>query len=429
MASAIPSLEESIRSAGFASLPARPVGGYAEPGDPLEAALAGAERWLPGVSKTLSGQLPVPKTVAPFVTRPFFRPPGSYRSFYYGPSTLAGVGSAAGKGVVAIKGLEPCLADVDALFDDLRRACYSPHNVAEHFVFVEHKIPACLGLNEALREAERAAAIQRLHLRHYGALARLPLPLLVHRHSDDVLARMTEKLSRLLGTTAFREIEPMLGSGLGAYAYYYPTAPLRVRDIDQLLHGLSFQDRLLRLLGGVCDPEHVINRWVCGFVRMLFLGFLPGSLASLRSGICCQPQNACVDGGFVDLDSLTPLDELRDDTAVAAALQFSVESLLQTVGALAIGGADAARDGREVRTDLHHLWQYVLGLIDEAIKTEARPGLELDARIRRYFTAPRAFEDLVARLRSYYSPRSAFDSTSQEFHQLGGELMKSARES
>ena len=96
---------------------------------------------------------------------------------------------------------------------------------------------------------------------------------------------------------------------------------------------------------------------------------------------------------------------------------------------LAIGGADGARDGREVRTDLHYLWLYVLRLIDEAIKTEARPGLELDARIRRYFTAPRTFEDLVSRLRSYYSPSSAFDSTNEEFHQLGRELMRAARES
>src|SRR5262249_21889508 len=96
VASAIPSLEESIRSLGFASLSTRPVSNYAEPGDALETALAGAEHWLPGVSKTLSRQLPVPKTVAPFVARPFFRPPGSYRSFYYGPSTLAGVGSGAG---------------------------------------------------------------------------------------------------------------------------------------------------------------------------------------------------------------------------------------------------------------------------------------------------------------------------------------------
>jgi hypothetical protein len=70
---------------------------------------------------------------------------------------------------------------------------------------------------------------------------------------------------------------------------------------------------------------------------------LPGALPSFRTGICCQPQNACIDGGFVDLGSLTPLSTLRDDTAVYAALQFSTESLLNTIRALVAGSTDPTR--------------------------------------------------------------------------------------
>jgi hypothetical protein len=429
MAPTTPTLAESIRSLGIRCVRLPQLRNFVEETSGAESPLTRAEKWLPSAIETLSAQLPLPKTVAPFVERPFFRPPGSYRSFYYGPSTLRAPGTRTGGAVVAIKGLEPCAPDIDVLFHDLQRACYSPHNIAEHLVFVEHKIPACLCLSEAIREAERAAAIQSLHLRFYGGLARLPLPLFVYGHTDEVREMMTGKLRRCLSGAAFETVEAALGSGLGVYVYYYPTVPARARDIDHLLQGLDFRERLIALLRAMGDPEAAVHGWVREFTRMLYLGFLPGSLASLRSGNCCQPQNACLDGGFVDLDSLTPLDELRSDTAIQAGLQLSVESLLQSARTLVAGSTDPTRaESTEIRIDLHYFSQYLFSLIQAAIKTEARPGLELDARIQTYFSTPRTFEELVARLRTYYSPRSEFDSVNQDFNELGQELLKAIRE-
>lgn len=426
--SATPALEDSIRSLGMGRLSLRQERSFVGKESGLQPALVNAEPWLLPAINALAEGLPLPKTVAPFIDKPFFRPPGSYRSFYYCPSTLAPAEFGASGAVMAIKGLEPCARDIDALFRDLQRACYSPYNIAEHFVFVEDKIPACLGLREAIREAERAAEIQRAHLRVYGAPARLPMPLFVFRHHDEILEQVTDKLCRSLDAAAFERIRSNLSLGLGVYVYYYPTAPMRARDIDHMLLGLDYRERLFALLRDVCDPEDVISRWAREFTRMLYLGFLPGSLASLRSGVCCQPQNACIDGGFVDLDSLTPLHELQSETAIQAALQVSVEALIQTVRTLVACGSDPTRaEGLEIRIDLHYFRQYVFALIEEAIKTEARPGIELDPRIRRYFASPRTFEELAGRLRFYYSPRTELDPAAGDYHELARELLRAAR--
>lgn len=395
----------------------------------LQAAAAAVTPWLSNFTEDLRHRIPLPRTVQPYAESPYFRPPGSYRCVYYCPSAFEPAGQETSPlPVVAMKGLEPAVADFEALLQDLQRACYSPHNIAEHLVFEEHKIPGCVGLREAQREAERAAAIQQAHYRMYGSLARLPLPLLVYRHSQEVESTAVDALRRHLSPAAFERVTPQLADGVGAYLYYYPTVPSRARDMELLLDGRDFRTRFLALATQICDPDDVIREWVRGFVRMLYLGFLPGSLPSLRTGICCQPQNACLDGGFVDLDSLTAIDELRDDTAVYAALHFSADSLLRTVRSLVAGSSDAARSETvEIRVDLHYIGQYVMELLRQAIKTEARPGLLLDPRILRYFTPARTVADLVERLDTYYSPKTDFDAAIREYGHFGLSLLRPAR--
>lgn len=391
----------------------------------LAAAVAETAPWLADATAELRLGVPVPETVKPFATRPYFRPPGNHRSMYYAPSLFPDALETC-RGVIAFKGLEPCVPDFEALLQELRRPCYSPHNMAEHLVFEEHKIPGCVGLPEAIREAERACVIQTAHLRAYGSLAHLPLPLLVCCHPEDVLAQATEQLRHTLSSAAFHTIESLLHSGLGIYIYYYPAAATRARDVDYTLLGLDFRSRSFTLVTKVCDPDDTIRGWVRTFVRMLYLGFLPGSLASLRTGICCQPQNACIDGGFVDLDSLTAIEELPDDTAVNAALQFSTESLIRSVRTLVAGECDPTRaESPDIRVDLHCLTQYVFALLHDALEAESRPGLRIDSRIERYFTPVLTFADLVDRLGAYYSPASEFATAQRSFGQSGLALTQS----
>lgn len=421
---------ESILGAQHETIGLEPVWNFIVEHPEFSEALAETEPWLPQACDALVGRLPLPKTVGTFISKPFYRPVGSYRCFYYYPSSAKDANTESqGHAVIAIKGLEPCIPDLDAALRDLKRPCYSPHNIAEHLIFEEHKIPLAVRLPEALKEAQRAAEIQTAHRRAYGSLARLPLPLFVFRHSDETAQLMFEKLRCQLSEPAIERLKPWFHEGLGTYVYYYPTPPVRVRDVDLLLHGLEFRQRMFALMS-FCDPAEIIRRWICGFVRMLYLGVLPGALPSLRSGICCQPQNSCIDGGFVDLDSLTPLRELRDHTAVYAALQFSTDALLDSVRALLIGSVDSTRgDGVEARFDLHHLKSYVFGLIQEAITSEARSELVLDARIKQYYEPAQSLEDLVDRLGPYYPTRNSdFADRARQFSAFGLSLIASARE-
>jgi len=247
----------------------------------------------------------------------------------------------------------------------------------------------------------------------------------VFRHSTDTVGRTRDALRHHLSPAALERIGPELEDGLAVYLYYYPSVPTRARDVEYLLDGLDFRARTFKLVAEVCDPEGVIRLWVRGFVRMLYLGYLPGSLASFRTGICCQPQNACLNGGFVDLDSLTPIAELRDDTAVFAALQFSVDALIRTVRTLVAGSSDGTRgESTDNAVDVHYLSRYVSSLVEQSFETEVRPGLELDPRIARYFAPPRTYAELVDRLCTYYSPQTAFAGPNRLFGKFGLSLLR-----
>ena len=373
----------------------------------------------------MSNDVPLPPTARTFVAKPSYRPPGSFRAFYVSPSWLSG--EAPVGGVIAIKGMEPAAGDFAAALHDLRQPCYSPHNIAEHLVFEERKIPGAVTVSEARREAERATVVQSGHWRHYGRLARLPLPLFVFRHAAETEARTIEALRRELSEPALAVIEPALAGGLGVYAYYYPAPPVRVRDVETMLAGLDFRQRMFALMSA-CEPGDVVRRWISTFVRILHLGMLPGTLASLRTGVCCQPQNACLDGGFVDLDSLTPFNAMPDDAAVYAGLHMSTDSLVDTVRALITGSHDPTRaEGSPGRFDCRFVEQYVLGAIDEALATESRPTLTLDPRARTYFSRQQSFEALVDGLSAYYPPAApGFSQDVQRFGEFGFALFRAA---
>jgi hypothetical protein len=397
----------------------------------LRDGLVEAEPWLASALDTLAVELPLPQSVGSFVSPPFYRPPGSERCFYYCPGLLHpdGPGRDTGRAVLALKGLEPGAADLDKMLAHLQLRSLPPHTMAEHLILEEQKIPACVGLPEALGEATRAAEVQIAHRQAYGTFARLPLPLLVFRHPDAVAQRWLEQLRTIVSARSFERVEPWARAGLGVYVYYYPTPPSRARDVDSVLQGREFRRRTFALMG-LCDPEVTVRRWAVGFIRLLYLGYLPGTAASQRSGICCQPQNACVDGGFVDLDSVTPFDALPDDAALDAGLQLSYDSLLESVAALLVGGHQARRpEGRDVRADWHHLNRYLWGLMAEAIESEGRAHLALDNRVAGYFAGTVTFGDLVERLnRSYSQPHDEVVAAAAGYTNFGLSLMAAARD-
>src|SRR5262245_1785297 len=128
---------------------------FADDNDVL-ARLQATEPLLRQTVEGLIEALPMPPTVAAFTSGSFCRPPTSSRCFYFFPGGDDEVGAGTGGGTIAFKGLEPCAPDFCGLLADFRRAGPSPHNIAEHFVYEEHKVPGCLTLPDALFEAERS---------------------------------------------------------------------------------------------------------------------------------------------------------------------------------------------------------------------------------------------------------------------------------
>jgi hypothetical protein len=384
------------------------------------------QTWVSEVVRDFASSAPVPDSMSAFLSGAFYRLPNSHRSFYFSPFAADRSASA---DVIAFKGFEPPSPRFPELIAELRRPCYSPHNILEHFVFEERKVPGCLLMSEALGEAAVAAETQRAHLRRYGTLARLPVPLFVVQHSDEVVGRALEHLCANMSKPAARAMEATVTQGFGGYVYYYASAPIRVRDVDPLVSCLGVRARMLALTTQICDVERTIGRWVELFARLLHLGFVPGSLASLRTGICCQPQNACMDGGFVDLDSVVPVADFVDDTSLQAALQCSFDALVSSVRTLLVGSHDPTRDeAQKVRPDLFLVGEYVRAMLREALNSEARVGHELGPRIRAHFEPATSLAGLVDRLDPYFfSGSDGFGQATMAFAPFGLALAGASR--
>jgi hypothetical protein len=159
-------------------------------------------------------------------------------------------------------------------------------SAAEHFPIVEHKVPLAVTLPEALEDVSFALALQEAHVRRFGCLARVPVPLLIVRWSDRSVEQFRAELVGHFSLRAQRIVDLALDSGLGCFIYHYPMTPLRVAHFDSGQTG-SYRENLARLRQHL-DPKAVIEGWIQLAVRMLVLGFLPGSIESIGIGHCLE---------------------------------------------------------------------------------------------------------------------------------------------
>lgn len=382
------------------TLPTNAVFTIAERAPRVQDALLAAVPWLAAELEQLGKQLPVPPASKPFVEGQMMRLPQSNRTVYFAPRRLDQPASS-DRGVFVMKGQEPLCDDFERTLTHL--ASVQVGRTLEEFALEEQKAPCSVFVAEALTEATRAVEVQAKHLEVYGGLARLPVPLLVHRHDDEVLALSAARFQRVLSSHAYAAIEPFVGRGLGTYVYYYPSLPLRALQVGRSLP--EHVPTRLAMLRAVLDPEALLQRWTQLFVRLVYLGYLPASRGVLLTGNCCQAQNAVVDGGFVDVDSITPIGDLHG-AAFWDALQLSVMSLAWTAYELLVRSPPWRGPRPFVRGE--PMWEtavirHVTTLLRHALDSEARPGLELDARVRQYFTADLSFSSMLEIVSSYAS--------------------------
>jgi hypothetical protein len=325
-----------------------PVWDLAERAPDLAAAAFRAIPGLAAVADGLRSRVPIPRRRAPFRDPPFVRFAG------HGRSSCVALGDPSTGGHLVFKGAEPTCDDYEAWLDEqaahrLRiEARQQTHfgsdggveaemSILDKWAVLEGKVPGAYTLTEALGEASTAARLQSAFVAAYGELARAPLPLLACRWEDERTARVRAELGRRLSPAALAIAERGLERGLGLYVYHYPGPPVRLAHLP-LAHaeGIGLGSRL-RELGEILDWRETAEGWMDLAARMMRLGFLPKSPASLLSGDCLQFQNAVLDGGLADLDSVVHVDAVKSERELRDVLRRSLLELQKSILTLLLG--------------------------------------------------------------------------------------------
>jgi hypothetical protein len=191
---------------------------------------------------------------------------------------------------------------------------------------------------------------------------------MAEQKKDACAAILRSKLS----PPAFERIEPLLQAGLAIYVYYYPSPPVRANYLGDLSMP-QFKQFVARTL----DQDRTVAGWTRLLIRLLYLGYLPYSVLNEGLGACMDFGNAALDGGFCDPDSIVALDARSDDEFFHESVIQSCRILQNTVERLlGVAGSPALYPSIESFV----CWQYVRQLLQAAITSEGRPGLQLDAR-------------------------------------------------
>jgi hypothetical protein len=346
----------------------------------------------------LRARVPLLKAATTELDRPWYRLPNHNRSFC---CALAEGDDLYRSAVVVVKGTEPFLEDYDRFLEWMTVTSHrrATRVMADHFPLSEGKIPGALALSEADREAALAAELQARHLAAYGAPARLPTPLLVLEAGKERTEQVHRLLAARLSTAAMERIAPMLAGGLGVYAYFYPTAPVRAS-----FWGGGGSPKLSEHVKRTFDAEVAVAGWVRLVARLLLLGYLPYSVRNEGLGACMDTGNATIDGGFCDPDSILAMRACPDDEFFRQSLIESLSLLATTVQALLTGGAA----GRDLYPGIEAfaISRYLCRQLERALETESRPGLTLDPRVKQLLS-PEAFGDLKACLQRRTRPTYA----------------------
>lgn len=309
------------------------------------------------------------------------------RTVYYRPER-----STDDRGVLAFKGVPMPESDLQS---HLARLGVSqprpdepwPRSGLEHLVFVEHKVPMALTGLEARREFRCALDVRRRIAQIRPDRPRLPRPLRLWRWPEESAEAFTRVVCAHLGTRAAESVRASLTDGPHVYVYYYPDVPRRVVD------GASSVD----------DPRETIRRWVALFAHFLAVGYVPAGTESRGFGSCCGPQNAVIDGGFVDLDSVVPLDEIASSD-VASNLDYALRSLTRSV-AILLGVPDPKRRD-SARASI--VFQATCAAVREVVDGLASRGVSVDPRVLSTLRAAGGIEQAA----DFLQARDASDSRS-----------------
>jgi hypothetical protein len=375
---------------GTESVLAEPVFDVTTAAPEVFAAVCAASPQVESALDALRRGIPVMATAAPGEQGRLYRMRGHNRSV-----CIALADDRRTSDVIVLKGSEPLLGDFEEYLDWMQRRQFGtwPRPIMEHFPLFEGKAPGTVFLDEARKEAALALAVQAAHLRHYGELLRVPVPLAVFRLTPEREAAVIAALEARMSGMAFERVEPHLRRGIGIFAYHYPGPPVRVHAVGR--------PRFLWPAGeAIAQPARVGDTMVPGWIRLaarLFsLGFFPATPLSFRLGTVFDPNNSCLDGGACDIGSILPMTESPSEG-------FFTRSVLMTIGGLRVliargYGVPMAELAQtpEQEVAAFYLGDFVRRGLLRAFEVEARPGLTLDPRVRRLFEGDKSLPEVLS---------------------------------
>ena len=284
-----------------------------------------------GVLASLRTALPlVPHSGAGAIGN-FFRIPNHYRSVSFVlPAADSGAPDAVAAAIV-FKGTEPLLRDFPNYLEWMLRApfrgSYLPLGL--HYPLEIKLPPAAMWIEECVTEQEVTSSIQMVYFKHYGNLARLPVPLLVYQFTTEQVQRYEAIVRARVSAAAFKRFEAKVAGGLGIEVYYYPTVPVRAADLSVSGIKSAFESCL-----NAAALDSTFNNWIELMADLLHLGYMPYAPWNHGMGACVDPGNACVDGGFNDLLTIVPFDAIPGEHLFWRSLSSSVQLLASSIVAM-----------------------------------------------------------------------------------------------
>lgn len=328
------------------------------------------------------GQFPAARTIADYDTGRFFRPLRHVRSFYE---------RVGGSAVIAYKGSEAWADDLRPTVREMAegRSCLNKNDT---FIVNEGKIPVAYMTHEALGDARKALSLFSAVRSTFHESPALPLPLLVVQWPERAVSRYRDLVLPQLSATSRAMVERRLANGLAEYVYYFPKSPIRLRHA-----GVSGRE----LMANPARTAARVDAWVTLCTQILCSGYLPCVLSNQRCGCCVQDQNVCIDGGFVDVDSVEAID---DDPAMfvpnlLASLQILAHSLLCYLGpalperliAPVLQVANGFGDTLHAMLVFPHVWR----MVEEKLNGFVAAGIRPDQRLVAIFGAGHGLSSLL----------------------------------
>jgi hypothetical protein len=267
---------------------------------------------LDGIRRT--GNTRAARYIAPFDEGGFFRPERHVRAFYQQVEDWGD-----GDAVLAFKGSEVWSSDLRAVAAEMSqgRTCLNKH---DYFIMGEQKTPILYLKHEALSDARNALSLFRAVHSTFCEHPKLPLPLIVVEWPSECLAAYRDAVLPFLSDTAKGMVERNLREGVAQYVYFFPGSPARLRHAKH---------NALQLLEDMERTYRIVDSWVNLFTQILCSGYFPTVLSNQKWGCCIQDQNVCIDGGFVDVDSVEAISV--DKTMFAANLLASMQMLSHSI--------------------------------------------------------------------------------------------------